>query len=369
MVRLRWGPGSGTLLLVAVVLGALACGTEGEQGRQDEPLAPGGAGGHEDPGVPPPVHHGAPLPLDVEVMGPEVGGPLHVRDLSVDAGGGLWVAADDGLHHRGAGEIFFDRIDRIPRGEIQAVGGLGPGLAAVSFRDDTAPQLVRVDADGRVSVRPLDLSPFVARFRGVETEEGWRVIAATGGGLAILDEEGRVLGLRKMPPPARELWDVALTATGDAWAAQADRLLLLQGPVLQSLAGSIHATGDLGPDGPAHLVAVEVCPDGTVWASALGEGVFHLDARGERLEQLRAEHVLPQDHVPALACDLDGSVWFGTSWGGLARRMPDGSFVYHVEAAGLPGDSIRRLLVVPDGEGGRSLWFGTEGGAARYDGP
>ena len=114
------------------------------------------------------------------------------------------------------------------------------------------------------------------------------------------------------------------------------------------------------------MVAVEVCPDGSIWASSLGHGIFQVSPEGAIRSHLTQEEVLPQDHVTALACDVDGSLWIGTSWGGLARRNPDGSFDYFAATAGLPGDSIRRLLVVPDGSGGSTLWMATEGGAAAH---
>ncbi|WP_373045031.1 hypothetical protein [Vulgatibacter sp.] len=353
----------GALLLPPV----LACGT-GDTGLEERPLAPGGSGGGGPVEVPPPVIHGPPAPLATELLGPELGAPRDALDLSFDQGGGLWIAARDGLFVRPPGAHFFDPItasDGLPRAEIHAVGGLAAGTALVSFRGGEPPRLVRIDEGGGIAVEEAPLSPLVARFRPVETEDGRFLVAATGAGLAVLDAEGTVRGTRTLPAPAPELWDVAVTPAGDAWVGDATRVARVAGPVTATLAGAVSPVVDLVPGEADDVVAVEVCPDGTIWASSLGHGVFGLSPTGAIRHHLTQEEVLPQDHVPALACDLDGSLWIGTSWGGLARRHPDASFSYHGATAGLPGDSVRRLVVVPDENGGRTLWMATDGGVAR----
>lgn len=349
------------LLILGPVL-VVACAEEAPR-RKPQPLAPGGAGGSEPTQVPPPIVHAPAEPIDVEILGPQVGAPSDVWDVGVDAGGGVWIAATDGLFVRRPGGHFFDPVEGLPDARVDAVGGLASGVAAVSFHG-APPRIVRVAEDGTTSVEPLDVYPVVARFRTVDTASGRFAVLATGLGIAVIDGDGRVRGTRVLPPPAADLWDVALTAAGDVWAGDANRLLRLAGPVTQTLAGQVMATLDLIPDAADDVVAIEVCPDDSVRVSALGHGVFELGPTGRQRAHLIAAEVLPQDHVPSLACTPDGTVWFGTSWGGLARRDPDGSFHYHTAAAGLPGDSIRRLLVVEEPAGGWSLWIGTERGVA-----
>jgi signal transduction histidine kinase len=69
-------------------------------------------------------------------------------------------------------------------------------------------------------------------------------------------------------------------------------------------------------------------------------------------------HGLPSDRVRAIAEDAEGVMWFGTD-GGLAKY--DGRRTQRVAVEGLPTGRVLALKV--DDEG--LLWVGTEGGAAR----
>jgi signal transduction histidine kinase/ligand-binding sensor domain-containing protein len=69
-------------------------------------------------------------------------------------------------------------------------------------------------------------------------------------------------------------------------------------------------------------------------------------------------HGLPSDHVRAIAQDTDRVLWFGTD-GGLAKY--DGRRIQKVVDAGLPAGRVRVLTSVGDG----ILWVATDSGAAR----
>jgi len=69
-------------------------------------------------------------------------------------------------------------------------------------------------------------------------------------------------------------------------------------------------------------------------------------------------HGLPSDHVRAIAQDADGVLWFGTD-GGLAKY--DGRRTQKIVHPGLPGTQIRALKADRNGV----LWVGTDSGAAR----
>ena len=68
-------------------------------------------------------------------------------------------------------------------------------------------------------------------------------------------------------------------------------------------------------------------------------------------------HGLPSDHIQAIAQDLEGVMWFGTD-GGLAKY--DGRRTQKVGGGYLPPGRVRALAC--DAKGG--LWIGTESGAA-----
>ena len=69
-------------------------------------------------------------------------------------------------------------------------------------------------------------------------------------------------------------------------------------------------------------------------------------------------HGLPSDHVRAIAQDGEGMMWFGTD-GGLAKY--DGRRIQKMVVGALPAGRVRALKLDSDGV----LWVGTDGGAAR----
>lgn len=359
--RLGWG----ALLLPPL----FACGGLNDPGERQPIEVPDD---DPPPKIPPPIHHGPMSTLAVERLGPEVDAPQNVLDIAVDGGGGLWIASDQGAFVRPPGEVFFRGLsvtDGMPAAQIRSVGGLGPGAALIGFHGAPA-HVVRLRASSStVDARDLPKLGEVSRSTSWDRAEGRILLVASTEGLGVVAEDGTLRGVRALPAPSGDVGDVAVTPAGDVWVGDPHKLTRLSGPVDQSIGGVFSPVVDLVDQERDDVVAVDVCPDGTVWASTLGSGVVQLSATGDFLRRLDRTNHLPQDHVPSLACDVDGSVWIGTSWGGLVRVMPDGSFRYHGVAAGLPGDSIRRLLVTLDGNGERTLWIGTEGGAAAYRGP
>jgi signal transduction histidine kinase/ligand-binding sensor domain-containing protein len=72
-------------------------------------------------------------------------------------------------------------------------------------------------------------------------------------------------------------------------------------------------------------------------------------------------HGLPSNRVRAIAQDAEGAMWFGTD-GGLAKY--DGRRTQAISADGLPQGRVLALAVDADG----ALWVGTEAGATRLVG-
>jgi signal transduction histidine kinase len=70
-------------------------------------------------------------------------------------------------------------------------------------------------------------------------------------------------------------------------------------------------------------------------------------------------HGLPSDRVHAIAQTPDGAMWFGTD-GGLAKY--DGRRTQAITSEGLPPGRVLALKVDDDG----ALWIGSENGAARF---
>ncbi len=365
-----WRPGrfAGLALALGLVAPLAACSGEADGREKAGPGGPDGTGGTG--GVPAPVIHAPPEPLSVDLLGPELDAPVDVRDLAVGPGGGIWLVGDGGLHVRAAGGVFFEAVPgagSVTGAPPASVAALDATAAVVGYPDGPA-HLVTLATSGSPFLDRLPLEGPIPRLAAASVGSSRMVLAGTAGGLARIAASSAVAGPGALPAPSSAIWSV--TAAGaDVWVGDEHRAARFSGALLGPLEDAPLREVDLVPGESDWVVALAVCPSGELWASALGSGVYRLSSSGEVLEHLTAAAVLPQDHVLSLACDLDGSVWFGTSWGGLARRLRDGTFRYHARTAGLPGDSIRRLLLVPDGTGGRTLWMATEGGAAAYTGP
>src|SRR6185503_10612451 len=69
-------------------------------------------------------------------------------------------------------------------------------------------------------------------------------------------------------------------------------------------------------------------------------------------------HGLPSDHVRVIAQDTEASLWLGTD-GGLAKY--DGRRIHKIVAEGLPVGRVRALKLDVEGV----LWIGTDTGATR----
>ena len=67
--------------------------------------------------------------------------------------------------------------------------------------------------------------------------------------------------------------------------------------------------------------------------------------------------------VMAVAFDQAGNLWAGGP-GGAVVWHPDGTHSQYTQVDGLVNDSVWAVLAAPDG----AVWFGTSGGAARFDG-
>jgi len=73
--------------------------------------------------------------------------------------------------------------------------------------------------------------------------------------------------------------------------------------------------------------------------------------------------VYGRDNVTDLALAFDGTVWASTFGNGVVRYIQaEDRWVRYTQAEGLVDDRVYSITPLPDG----SVWFGTEGGAARW---
>ncbi|UOS98090.1 ATP-binding protein [Xanthomonas arboricola] len=110
--------------------------------------------------------------------------------------------------------------------------------------------------------------------------------------------------------------------------------------------------------------------DNRVWMGFENGGAGFLEAKTRTFRRLENPQFpeLREITVWALANTPNGDVWLGTAAHGLYRRRPDGSMQRFSnvpsDPTSLPSDSVIGFEVAPDG----TLWIGTHGGLARWDG-
>ncbi|HET9765201.1 MAG TPA: two-component regulator propeller domain-containing protein, partial [Thermoanaerobaculia bacterium] len=116
-------------------------------------------------------------------------------------------------------------------------------------------------------------------------------------------------------------------------------------------------------EGPNHGIAAEVWSllldrAGTLWVGTSGGGLFRV--RDGRATQLSTHEGLSHDAVHALFEDREGSLWIGTRGGGL-NRLSDGKVTPYGAREGMRGDvtfSVR-------GDRAGNVWVGTDSGLNR----
>ncbi|MCU0664853.1 MAG: diguanylate cyclase [Myxococcota bacterium] len=95
--------------------------------------------------------------------------------------------------------------------------------------------------------------------------------------------------------------------------------------------------------------------DGTLWISAVGQGLIAL--RNGQTSTYGVGEELKNDRIDALVEDKDGALWIGTVKSGLVR-MADGEFSSFSAKQGLGNDWVLALTLDQEG----NLWVGTLGG-------
>jgi ligand-binding sensor domain-containing protein len=103
----------------------------------------------------------------------------------------------------------------------------------------------------------------------------------------------------------------------------------------------------------------------TVWIASGEAGLWRYLRSSGRFESITREPGgLASNSVTALSFDRSGQLWAATPGNGISRLSPDGSTWNLVNAFdGLPSDSVYAVRATGD-----SVWIGTQGGLALWDG-
>jgi ligand-binding sensor domain-containing protein/signal transduction histidine kinase len=110
------------------------------------------------------------------------------------------------------------------------------------------------------------------------------------------------------------------------------------------------------------ILSMTLDASGRLWAGTL-DGAASYD--GRRWTAVDMPRRTVSNQVNAVLGAADGSVWFGTNGGGLAR-LRDGAWQTYDTAAGLPGNAVKVLRETRQG-GRTTLWAGTDRGLARLE--
>ncbi len=196
---------------------------------------------------------------------------------------------------------------------------------------------------------------------------------ATGDGVVRFDGyQFRPVERESTNPLARNLgWVRAMLAARDGrvWLGTESQGLLVYDPQSDRVHPP-HANGDddeseLAADVQPVVRALAEDLDGAIWSGSTGGGVQRIDPRTGAVASWRHEPApgsLPDDRVESLLVDRDGTLWVGT-WRGLARRTRDSDHFEPVFStpsgnANLEGATVQALFQTSDGR----IWVGTKQG-------
>ena len=271
----------------------------------------------------------------------------HVRAITGDWSGTLWVGTERGLH----------RIDE----EGLSSYGLDEGLA-----DDL---LTALALDGLKRLWAGTMWGGLARFEeglarsyGLDEGLGDRSIlslyAEPRGDLWI----GTMRGLYRLGPRDEIMTPVGSSQRYPVTALSMDpgnRLLV--GTMVEGLKilDDSSTPIDVFPDdalGNSHVRAVLAGRDGMVWLGTESLGLVRL--RERTVGSITASEGLPEGSVYAIEEDVDGSLWIGTEKSGICR-VSGGRIARILDrSGGLAGNMVRALSRDPSG----GLWVGTRDG-------
>ena len=302
----------------------------------------------------------------------------QVNDIAQTAEGYLWLATWEGL-------VRYNGQDFTVFGPANLPVLREPGIRSVSVAPDgrlvvaTARSGVLVN-DGRQwrAYGIEDGLTQLASMRAVIDAAGRLWIAHASRGVTRIDAEGNASTFRASDGlPSDQLYDVAVDRSGAAWVATSRGLARIEedrvqafGPADGLPGGAVYAIRFVGegglllgthhgvyrglngrfwaheagfPDEAVASIALE--RNGDVLAGTVNLGLLRATSRG--IEVFDRGRGLPNNRLPALFVDREGSVWAGTNAG--LMRFSDTLFASLDARAGLSDDYVRAVLQTRDG--------------------
>ena len=315
----------------------------------------------------------------------------QVNDIAQSEDGYLWLATWEGLVRYNGQEFELFGPQNVEAFSDQ-------GIRAVSTR--TPGTLVVSTSRGGVMLRENGVWRRVGVAQGLAQEEVFRAeldgqgrlwVAHESQGVVRVDRDGRAtrFGLEE-GLPSGQLFALHVEANDVVWAGTQGGLVRIENDRVQAFGpadglpeGGVYAV-EKAPDGglfigthhgvyigrngqfapheagfPDEAVAsLAVDGQGNLIAGTVNRGLFRATRRG--LEQFGRSRGLPNNRVPAVFVDREGSIWAGTNAGLL--RFADTPFASFTTFQGLADDYVRSVLQLPDG----SVLIGSSGGLDRW---
>ena len=283
-------------------------------------------------------------------------GSSRITGLTVDDQDGLWILTEPGgLVRMAAGQFTaFLRED----------ASLARGGAC--FLRDTTHHLLLLDGEG--GLRRIENGRLLAPDRLDRSRGGDEpVLLVENSGGAAVTHRGKVIRAHDGAQSVRPTLSVR-----DSEGNKSDRIELAIDSAAPSQSGGYWLATDTGiyllregqlsarlaplPPGVTRLLHMQEDGHGTLWASRWGQGPYRWDRRGS-WQRFGAGKGLSDSYVNRLFRDREGSLWVGTSQGGLHRLRPR-AVRMHDTGGGAGGNVV--MSVTQDRRG--RMWFGVNGG-------
>lgn len=181
----------------------------------------------------------------------------------------------------------------------------------------------------------------------IEPLEGGGVLFCSEGGAGlVVYRDGRFSAYLDAELPSRDIRAFEVARNGVTWIGS------ISSGLFRVERGRVRAF--TAKEGAADQIkAILEARDGAIWVGTYGHGI--LEIRGDRIMRHGRPEGLPSVDVRAILEDADGTLWF-SSLGGLVARK-GGRFTIYNERDGLPHNRMFPLWRDRDG----NLWIGTEG--------
>ncbi|MGK2855662.1 MAG: two-component regulator propeller domain-containing protein, partial [Thermoanaerobaculia bacterium] len=298
-----------------------------------------------------------------------------------------WIGRRNGLNVNGVYSLFEDR-------ERTLWIGLNNGLAKLL----TESYLNFGDRDGLVSSTVHSVIPDASGDIWVGTTEGISRLRAT----SRRDMPWEITNLTTAEGlPSNGVWDLVRSRDGSIWAGMRAGLARIRGGRVERVfteadglpdsfvddviedskgylwLGTSGGAARLDLSGPKPEVQrftmaegvssnIVYClaedRDGRIWMATATSGIDVWD--GRRFRNYSVQQGLESKAVNEVFVSSSGTIWAGTSGGGLARFDPSADrFVSYGVEAGLTSDTVAAIVEGGDG----NLWLGTSNGIFEFD--